>query len=259
MDPLFIGRSFRALRIRRRLRQEDLAAEAKVSRAKVCRVETGRFVRMPVGDLAAIAAALGADLDVRLRWRGELLDRLLDGAHASLGTAVVEHLRRLGWETAVEVTFAIGAERGSVDILAWHESTRTLLVVEVKSVIPDVQSMLASHDRKLRLGRRIGLARGWDPRQVARLLVVGESSTSRARVRRFHAVFDAAYPVQGQAVRRWLAAPGHGGGGSAASGSVSGLLFLQYVHPLSGMSGPAARQRVRKRDRLPPNRSTPHE
>ncbi len=254
MDLLRVGRSLRALRIRRRLRQEDLAAEARVSRAKVARAETGRILRLPLGDLVAVAAALGADVDIRLRWRGESLDRLLDAAHAALVDECVRLLQRLGWETAVEVTFATGGERGSVDILAWHPDSRTLLVVEVKSVVPDAQAMLAAHDRKIRLGREIGASRGWSATSVAGLLVIGDASTARDRVHRLSKVFEVAYPVRGWAARHWLADPTSTAGRMARHPSA--LLFLQYVHGASTMGSLVPRQRIRKRDRLARSAST---
>ena len=91
-------------------------------------------------------------------------------------------LRRAGWEVAAEVTFWIRGERGSVDLLAWHAPTGIVLVVEIKTVVPDQQSMLASHDRKARLGLEIAKARGWNGAVVAKLLVIRESRTSRRRV-----------------------------------------------------------------------------
>jgi hypothetical protein len=50
-------------------------------------------------------------------------------------------LRAATWEAVPEATFAIGAERGSVDVLAWHAPTATVLIVEVKSVVPDAQAI----------------------------------------------------------------------------------------------------------------------
>ena len=53
-------------------------------------------------------------------------------------------LRALGWEVVLEATFFIRGERGSIDILGWHATSRVVLVIEVKSVVPDIQAMLAS-------------------------------------------------------------------------------------------------------------------
>jgi transcriptional regulator with XRE-family HTH domain len=137
MDPIRIGRACRALRIRRRWRQEDLADLLGISRQLVGKVESGHAAAVQLRTLESMVGALGGTLDVAIRLQGEGLDRLLDVAHAGLVESVLERLTRAEWETAVEVSFAIRGERGSIDILALHRSTATLLVVEVKSVIPD--------------------------------------------------------------------------------------------------------------------------
>jgi hypothetical protein len=92
---------------------------------------------------------LGGELDVRVSWHGEELDRLLDATHAAIGDSLVRILTDLGWQCAIEVTFAIRGEKGTVDVLAWHPPSGRLLVVEDKSVVPDLQSMLSSLDRKV--------------------------------------------------------------------------------------------------------------
>jgi hypothetical protein len=179
-------------------------------------------------------AALGARLEIRLSWNGEALDRLLDADHAGLVEVVVKRLQAAGWECAVEVSFNIRGERGAVDVHAFHSAAQILLVVEVKSVIPDVQAMLMTLDRKARLGRAIAQTVGWSATGVGRLLVVGESRTSRRRVDTHAAVFAATLPSRAIAIRAWLAEP-------RAQPPFSALLFLS--------PGPhvAARHRVQRR------------
>ena len=226
MDMVRFGRGIRALRLRRRWRQIDLAAGARVSRQLVARVERGLGDTVPPRKLQAIATALGARLDIRLSWNGEALDRLLDGAHALLVEAVATVLRRAAWEVAVEVTFYIHGERGSIDLLAWHPSTRVLLVVEVKSIVPDIQAMLASLDRKVRLARQIALDRGWSPVAVGKLLVIGDTRTSRRRVQSLSQTFATTFPARGAEVRRWIERP-------TAEQPLAGLLFLSSAHHMS--------------------------
>ena len=238
MDLVRLGHSYRALRIRKKWRQADLATAAGVTRGMVSLVERGRIDAVPVGALRRVAEALEADLDVRLRWRGEGLDRLLDQAHADLVDEVVQLLQQDGWETAVEVSFSMWGERGSVDVLAVHSRTRIVLVVEVKSVIPDSQATLHGLDRKARLAPEIAKARGWACSGVARLLVVGESSTSRRRIAALGATYQVAFPSSGWAVRRWLREP---------LGGMSGLLFLPYARTGITSTRTTGIQRVRKR------------
>jgi transcriptional regulator with XRE-family HTH domain len=240
MDPIRVGLQVRALRLLKELRQDDLAGIARLSRALVSRVERGLIENVRVGDLDRVARALGARLDVRLRWNGESLDRLLDEAHAALVNTMVALLRGAGWEVAVEVSFSIWGERGSIDILAFHPATGILLVIEVKSRVPDSQEMLATLDRKARLAKQVAAERGWEVRSVARLLVIADTMTARRRVARLASTFDTSYPVRGHAVRRWLRQP---------AGSISGLLFLSYAPAGSTRNASRVHQRVRRQPR----------
>ncbi|HEV2006268.1 MAG TPA: hypothetical protein VGQ85_06590, partial [Candidatus Limnocylindrales bacterium] len=111
----------------------------------------------------------------------------------------------------------IGSERGSIDILAWHPPTETLLVIEVKSVVPDVQATLAGIDRKARLAPRIALDRGWKTRYVSRVLILPDDRTARRRVAAFSSTFDQAFPARTAEVRRWAMKPG---------APISGIAFV---------------------------------
>lgn len=226
MDLVRFGRGIRALRHRRKLRQQDLADAAGVSRQKVGRVELGQSSDIPVRDLEKLAQELGARVDLRLNWNGEALDRLLDADHARLVDLVAALLRSSGWEVAVEVTFWIRGERGSVDILAWHAALRIVLVVEVKTVVPDQQSMLAAFDRKARLGLDIAKERGWNGAFVGRLLVFRSTRTSRRRVETHAETYAAAFSHRSRAARSWLKAP-------VTSAPFSGLLFVTDAHGTS--------------------------
>jgi transcriptional regulator with XRE-family HTH domain len=225
MDLVRFGRGIRALRMRRRWRQADLAQAAEVSETLVARIERGAHT-VPPRKLDKVAQALGARADLRLSWNGEALDRLLDRAHAALVEAVAVILRGLGWEVAIEATFWIRGERGSIDILAWHAASRIVLVIEVKSVVPDVQAMLAALDRKMRLAIEIARERGWAPRAAAVLLVVEEDRTSRRRVDAHAVTFRERFPDRAVAIRRWLARPD-------PSAPIRGLWFLSSRHSVT--------------------------
>jgi transcriptional regulator with XRE-family HTH domain len=233
MDGLAFGRAFRALRLRRRLRQEDVAAAARVSRGVIARIEQGRADRVTVETLEIAARPLGARVICRLSWNGEALDRLLDAGHAAIVDQVVRILRAMGWLVATEVSFNVYGERGSIDVLAFDAATRALLVVEVKSVVPDVQATLVALDRKERLALQIANERGWPAVTVARLLVIRESRTARRRVGSHAATFGNAFPHRAAEVRRWLAQPD-------ARRPLAGLWFL------SSESHAVGRQRVKR-------------
>jgi len=220
VDAVRFGHQVRALRRRRGWRQEDLAATSGVSRATVARVELGGAGRQQVQTLERIAVALSARLEARLLWNGEAIDRLLDEAHATIANDFSGRLVAGNWIVAPEVSFSVFGERGSIDLLAFHPTSALLLVVEVKSVLADLQAMLVTLDRKTRLGPRVARERGWEPAGVARVLVLANDRTTRRRVDAHDAVLRAAFPARGVAVKRWLRRP---------DGPISGLLFVSGV------------------------------
>jgi transcriptional regulator with XRE-family HTH domain len=226
----------RALRLRADRRQADVAREAHVSRQLISKVEAGDLDGVSIGRLRRIAASLGADLDLRVRWRGEGLDRLLDAARAGLVEGVVSMLMAAGWETAVEVSFSIRGERGSVDVVALHRRSAAILIVEVKTVVPDAGGMLSTLDRKGRLGPEIAKQLGWPCASVSRLLVIGDSSTTRRRVAALAATFATALPSRNWAVKRWLQTP---------TESLAGVLFLPFATAGGARRSPTGRTRVR--------------
>jgi len=139
---------------------------ARVSTSTISRLESGEAGRMTLDSIVSIARELEIKIDVIPRWRAEGLDRLLDEGHAEIVEALVHRYAAAGWEVAVEVSFAIRGERGSVDVLAFHPGTRIVAVNEVKSVVPDVQATIHGLDRKSRLAGQLGADRGW--RSIAR-------------------------------------------------------------------------------------------
>src|SRR5690349_15986989 len=217
MDPARLASDVRLLRHQRRWSQRRLAAEARVSRWSVTTIESGRPGAVRIDVARDVVAALGGHLSFRVLYRGETLDRLRDRAHAQLVESLVRILRDLDWEVATEVSFNHFGDRGSVDIMAFHPPTHTLLVIEVKTVVPEIGGMLATLDRKVRLATDIARSRGWVPRTVARLLVLPETRTARRRVAEHDATFGTAFPKRNVDVNAWLRDPW---------GSVSGLLFL---------------------------------
>jgi transcriptional regulator with XRE-family HTH domain len=249
MDGTWVGRRLRALRHHHGWRQADLAARSGESRDVVSRVERGRIADMPVRRVAAIARALDADLVISLRWRGGELDRLLDEGHAAVLGRVAELLQACGWTTEAEVTCSVYGERGSIDLLAWHASTRTLLVIEVKTELTSVEATLRKHDEKVRLGARIAAERfGWRAASTARLLVLPNLSSARRRVERHRAILGPTYPARGEMLRAWLRHPTD----ARASGRpISGLLFVSIARTVRGRSRAISRKRVRATLQMP--------
>lgn len=237
MDSIRFGRQYRALRLHQRLRQEDLVGPTGLSRSLIAKIDRGEIANVDLDSIDRAVRALGARLEVRISWRGENLDRLLDEGHARLVERTIGLLGRHGWTVEVEATFSEWGERGAIDILARHAPTGAVLVVEVKSVVPDSQAMLHALDRKARLAPKLASDRGWRADAVGRLLVIGEGPTARRRVAELGSTFEVAFPTRRAGVLPWLAAP---------SGSMAGLIFLSSATPGGIRKRSTARQRVRR-------------
>ena len=123
-------------------------------------------------------------------------------------------------------------ERGSIDILAWHVASRTLLVIELKSELTSIEETLRRHDVKVRLAGGIALERfGWNPASVGRLLVLPDDRTARRRVEQHRGLLRGVYPAGNVAIRRWLRNP---------AGPLGGVLFM------SGIAQARPKRRIRR-------------
>jgi transcriptional regulator with XRE-family HTH domain len=239
MDDLALGRSFRAVRIRRRFRQSDVAASAGVSQQTMSRIERGALDGVTLGTLRRVAAGLGMRLAVDARYEGAELDRLLGSRHSAMHEEIARLFEALpDWVTVPEVTFSIYGERGAIDVLAWHAPTRTLLVIELKTELVDLQDMVGTLDRKVRLAARIAADRGWVPAVVCSWLVIAEGSTNRRRVAAHRSMLRAAFPADGRSIVGWLQEP---------RGRISALSFLASTRQAGVTHGLAQIHRVRGR------------
>ena len=218
MDDVRVGALIAAVRTHLGLRQADVAELAGVGEKVVSLLERGRFEAVSVRGQRRVCRALGIDADLRLSWRGGLGDRLIDRVHAGVVEAVTATLTACRWEPSPEFTFNSFGERGSVDVLAWHPAARALLIVEVKSRITDIQSLLMSMSRKVRLVPGIAAEqRGWERRLLGHVVALPDSHANRAVVAAHRTTFDAAFPGRTVQCRRWLDKP---------VGDFAGLWFL---------------------------------
>ena len=249
MDDQRLGGLVRAVRIRRGLRQADVARLAGVSDQTVSRLERG-FARDMTGEVVRrVAGALEIRVEHSVRWRGGDLDRLLNARHALLAERWVAWLETVGgWEVRPEVSFAIFGERGVIDLLAWHVESRALLVIELKTEIVDVGELLATLDRKARLGARVAADLGWPAATVSVLLAIADGRTNRRRIGAHARVFGAAFPDDGRRLRAWLRSP---------RGFVRALTFVPDRLGGSTSPGLSTPKRVRVRPR-PAKRSVPN-
>lgn len=162
---------------------------------------------MTIRSLDQLAGALNAHLAIDLRWRGAELDRLIDARHAAIANLAGRRLEGSGWIVRSEVSFNHFGDRGRCDLVAWHPGARSLLIVEVKSLIGDLQDALGRLDVKVRLGpviaRELGVGR---PAVVVGGFVLAENGANRRIVRTHDALFRR-FGTRGRLALAWLRHP----------------------------------------------------
>jgi transcriptional regulator with XRE-family HTH domain len=243
VDDVRLGNTLRVLRIRKHLRQSDVARRAGISRQVVGRVESGLAGRYALDTIRALAEALGARVEARFQYHGAELDRIVNAAHADLHGSLGARLDELeGWVWLPEVTFSHYGERGVIDILAWHPATRSLLIIELKTELVDPQSLVAVMHRRARLGQAIARQQGWEPRSVSSWVVVRDSRAERRRLQLHRGMLRRAFPSDGRTMRRWLRRP---------EGAVSALSFWSNGTPGGLRRTAGATKRVRRATERP--------
>ena len=133
----------------------------------------------------------------------------MNAAHATLHESVAAHLSTTaGWIWLPEVTFANYGERGVIDILAWHAESRSLLIIELKTELVDPQGLVATMDRRVRLGsqiaKRMAGSRATRQRLGHRAQEPRRAPTPSTNMK---PLLDRAFPSDGRTMRGWLRDP----------------------------------------------------
>lgn len=189
--------------------QSTLATHAKTSQSMVSRIEAGRASPLDVLVVERVLVALGMRITLNLEAR-HLDDRRRqrDGVHARLLGYEDRRLVADAWGTALEQEIT-GRERtrGWIDLLAFRQTDRALIVNETKGDIEDMgalQRSLAFYEREAwAAARRIG----WYPRSVTVLCVALDSETVAARIDANRDLVSRAFPARAADTAAWLASP----------------------------------------------------
>ncbi len=238
MNWIRFGRMARAIRLRSRLRQADVADRARVSRSAVSFLERGQAAHLHLSTVERILSALGASFTARVAWNGTEMDRLLDADHAGLTAAVKAVLERWAWIVRAEVSFNHYGDRGRIDLLAWHPRTRTLLIVEAKTDLVDIQDLLGTMDVRARVAPSLAARLGWEIRAVVPAIVFLEDRTTRRRLADHTILFDR-FALVGRPARRWTRDP------AASQPPPSGVLWFQSLPNARVMRIGGQRVRIR--------------
>ncbi len=209
VDGIRLGTVCRALRIKKRWRQVDVAARAGVSRTTVSRIERGDVSRLRVACSDQRRCRRSAAVSISwcvgrvASWTACSMPAIRRSTNPSLAGLAAT---RAG-SSLPRCRSRFAGNAGVIDILAWHAESRTLLVIELKTEIVDINELMGTLDRKRRLAPLVARERGWYPRAVALWLIVADSVTNRRRVRSHAATLRAALPSDGRSMSGWLKRP----------------------------------------------------
>jgi transcriptional regulator with XRE-family HTH domain len=243
MSDVQVGRVFRAVRVRLRERQQDVADDSGVSRQVISRIECGQLEDVSPTALRKVADRLQIRLDTTARWRGGELDRLLNRRHAAVHESALALIAGYpGWQTVSELSFNVWGERGVIDIAAWNPERRALALDELKSEFVDPGELVRTMDTRRRLATEIARERGWDPVVIGMWVIVADTRTNRRHLAASRRLLRGAFPADGHAMARWLRDP---------SESIAGLTFL----PVPAVTGEG--RRVRRSPTEPSRRPEP--
>jgi len=207
-----IARGVRTIRHAVGETQAELGGRVGCSQAFISNVETARAEALTIESAASIIDALGGRLEVVIV--GPLLagSRQRDAGHARCLAAVDTRLRRAGWLTDLEASIGDDQVRGWIDVLAYHETSGLVLVVEVKTELHDlgdIQRTLGWYEREAWAAAR---QRGWRPRAIRSVLVVLHTAAVDDRIGDNPELIRRAFPARASEVQRMV------DGGAAIAG-----------------------------------------
>jgi transcriptional regulator with XRE-family HTH domain len=188
--------------------QAELGAKAGVSQSQVSRFESQRI---EVVSLSTVARFLDSmDIRASLVLDHPLVDRAdrqRDAAHARCVAYVAGRIGRMGWEVRPEIEVHHGRSHGWIDVLGFNPSTRSALVVEVKTELPDLGAVQRTLGWYSRMAWVRGRSIGWPIQRVGAALLVLATEANEARLAENAALTRQAFPVRSRAMSDWLSAP----------------------------------------------------
>lgn len=188
--------------------QRELASRAGVSQATVWRAETGAAASLDmivVGKLFA-ALALRSLLEID-DFRLDDRRRQQDVLHALVNGRSARRHEGNGWLTALEVMIGSDVPHGWIDLLAFREADRALLVQETKTDIPDMGGLQRSLAYYERSALAVARGLGWHATSVTVLAVVLDTGAVARRLADNRDLVARAFPAPVRPTAAWLADP----------------------------------------------------
>lgn len=188
-----LGRETRSARLRRRIRQADLAVAVGLKQSRISAIERGLGIGTPLVVWTRIGAALGRPLAVS--FSRDLSPEPADAGHLD----GQEFLLRLARETGRSATFELPTRPDnpslSVDVCIRDDPHRTLILNEIWNRFDDLGRATRSTDRKVAEADALAALIGCDrPYRVALCWMLVDNAGNQAMVRRYPEIFAVRFP-----------------------------------------------------------------
>jgi transcriptional regulator with XRE-family HTH domain len=222
------GQIVRTTRTRLRRTQASVGTAVGISQSAVSLIERGRLLGVNLQVIADLCDAL----DIQPRWdlrppwiptsraglsptaqtrspssEGESASRQHDRAHACCSAFVRRRLERNNWDVAQEVEIVLGRSHGWIDILAFNERSRVLLVGEIKTELHDLGEIQRTMGWYAGESGSSARRLGWEARVVVRCLLVLATGDNDARIAANRELLRQAFPARSRRVARIVADP----------------------------------------------------
>ena len=128
-------------------------------------------------------AALGMTCDLTIRdLHLRDRERQVDVVHSVMNGFIARRLQRWSWLPVLEAQIGDLVPRGWIDLIAYREVDRSLLVEETKSDIPDMGGLQRSVSFYQSMAWEVARGLDWKPARIAVLVVALDSETVAGRL-----------------------------------------------------------------------------
>jgi transcriptional regulator with XRE-family HTH domain len=200
-----IGLDVKAMRLRRRWSQADVARRAGVGRGVVARLEQG-IGRFDLELLERIAIVLGVPLNVSLG--RDPREDVADAGHLAMQELLLRLGRSNGFDRQFELATRPSEPWRSADVVLGSDGRQVLIHAECWNTFGDFGAAARSSTRKLAELEQMAVAKWGPDAQAALVWVVRETARNRAIVARYPEAFAARFPASSRA---WALALTKGG------------------------------------------------
>jgi transcriptional regulator with XRE-family HTH domain len=203
----------------------ELGRRANVSASQICRIENGLVEGLTFEVAARLLEALQVKVEIVLE--PPIIfgsERQRDAAHARCVAHVASRLRRAGWLVETEVLIETDGAFGWIDVLAFRPADRTLLVIEVKTALPDIGAAMRQVSWYERAARSIATQRGWVQRRTVGVLLVLATQENVGRLADNRELLRSSFALPASELGRMIAGD---------TGYLTALRGLAMIDPLA--------------------------